>query len=73
MQARTTFGWKLLATSALVALAGCTNTTTTAGNTPTVTARTAGDPAGGRQSISEVSEALGQRLDGMVSARQTGR
>jgi len=72
MQARTAFGWRLLAASALVALAGCTNTTATSGNAPTVTARVAADPAGSRQSVSEVSEALGQRLDSMVSPRQAG-
>jgi hypothetical protein len=74
MQARMAFGWKLLVVSSLLVLAACANATPpVAGNAATGTTRVAGvDPgSGGTNSVTAVSDALGQRLDGMLMARQT--
>jgi hypothetical protein len=82
MQARTAAGgrmpqhWRLyLALPALIALAACSNTTTPASTDASSGAvRVAGDGSGsgGAHSVNAVSDALGQRLDGMLSARQAG-
>ena len=71
MQARTAFGWRLLAVSALIASTGCANPVSTASNTPAGVTRVAGDATGGAKghSVTAVSDALGQRLDGMLSSR----
>jgi hypothetical protein len=65
----------LLVLSALIALAACTNATPPAtSNASNGAVRVAGDNSGsgGSHSVTAVSDALGQRLDGMLSARQTG-
>jgi hypothetical protein len=64
----------LLALPALVALAACTNPTSTTSTNASAGATRVGDNtgAGGTHSVNAVSDALGQRLDAMVSARQTG-
>jgi len=74
MQARTAFGWRLLAVAALIASTGCSNTVSTASNTPAGATGVAGDAMGGASdhSVTTVSDALGQRLDGMLSSRSTG-
>jgi hypothetical protein len=73
MHTRTEFGWRLLAISALVALVGCSNTAATSSNA-TAGTRVAGNTTGGgnTHSVNAVSDALGQRLDGMLNTRQTG-
>jgi hypothetical protein len=63
----------LLALPALVALAACTNpTSTTSTNASAGVTRVGDNGSGGTHSVNAVSDALGQRLDAMVSARQTG-
>lgn len=73
MQFRNQAGWALLAVSALVALAACTNTTNTGANDPsggTRVANTTNDS--NAHSVGTVSDALGQRLDNMLSSHQGG-
>jgi hypothetical protein len=72
MQSTCLSGWALLAVSATVALAACTNPQNAAANDPSARApriATAASPGG--HSVNDVSDALGQRLDAMLSARQT--
>jgi hypothetical protein len=74
MQARMTSGWKLLVVSSLLMLAACAGATPpVSGNAATGTTRVAGaDPgSGGTNSVTAVSDALGQRLDGMLNAKPT--
>jgi hypothetical protein len=60
--------------SPLLLVAACANTMTTASNDAPGFTRVAGTSAGGSgtNSVAAVSDALGQRLDGMLSSRQTG-
>ena len=64
-------GWTLLL--ALSALTACT---TPASTTPTTASagmmRADSNAGGGTHSVNAVSDALGQRLDAMVSTRQAG-
>jgi len=67
-------GWTLLlALSALYALTACTSPAST---TPTTASagmmRADSNAGGGTHSVNAVSDALGQRLDAMVSTRQAG-
>jgi hypothetical protein len=71
MQYKRLAGWTLPAVSALVMLAACSNATNSVSNrqsadaTPVVSAT----PVSSR-SVSDVSDAVGQRLDTMLAARQ---
>ncbi len=68
-------GGLLLVLPALMALAACTNPTPPAAtNASDGAVRVAGENAGnsGAHSVDAVSDALGQRLDGILSNRQTG-
>ncbi|MEJ0019941.1 MAG: hypothetical protein WDN25_26005 [Acetobacteraceae bacterium] len=59
--------------SAVLALAACT-TPTTPNTASSGTTRVAGDtPAPNTNSVANVSDALGQRLDGLLTAKQGGR
>ena len=69
MQAQTASGWTLVVVASLLALAACTNSSTSAsGNAAVSATRMAG--SSGQDSVAAVSDALGQRLDNMLSARQ---
>ena len=76
MRTRIDGGWRLAALTLLLAMAACTNATTTvSGTTPVDGARVA-DASAARNdtaSVSAVSDALGQRLDGMLGTRQAGQ
>jgi hypothetical protein len=68
-------GGLLLLLPMLMALAACTNPTPSAAASASSGAvRVAGDNTGNTEphSVDAVSDALGQRLDGMLNARQTG-
>jgi len=69
MQAQTASGWTLLAAASLLVLAACGNWPFASGNAAAT--RVAGN--GGMDSVVAVSDALGQRLDSMLSARQVSR
>jgi hypothetical protein len=61
----------LLAALSLLAVAACTNATpTTTGSAAPAATRMAGNPSSGSNSVAAVSDALGQRLDGMLNTRQ---
>ena len=76
MRTRIDGGWRWVTVASLCAMAACTNVTTTGSSA---------GPGGGAHvtdvsavhndtaSVSAVSDALGQRLDGMLSTRQAGR
>jgi hypothetical protein len=70
MQAQTASGWTLLAVASLLVLAACSNSPSSASGNAVAT-RVAGN--GGMDSVAAVSDALGQRLDTMLSARQGSR
>lgn len=73
MQHKHLSGRALLAVSAVLALAACANTTTTASNdASTDPTRLAGASAADSHTVSDVSDAVGQRLDTMLSARPSG-
>ena len=73
MQYKRLSGWALLAVPAVLALGACANSATTASNEASADpTRGLGNNAGGSHSVSDVSDAVGQRLDTMLSARQTG-
>jgi ABC-type phosphate transport system substrate-binding protein len=64
-------GVRVFALLALVAVAACANATNSASNDPSAgTAPIAS--ADGSNSVGKVSDALGQRLDGMLNGHQTG-
>jgi hypothetical protein len=65
-------GWLL---PALIALSACANTSSSTSATAPSQMRVAGGSAtqNGTQSVDAVSDALGQRLDAMVTARQAPR
>lgn len=73
MQARNASGCRLLVVSSLLVLTACANATPpVSGNAATGATRVAGvDPGnGGTNSVTAVSDALGQRLDSMLNTRQ---
>jgi len=65
----------MLAVAALLALAACAdNTATTSSRSGANATNVAGATTmSGSNSVGVVSDALGQRLDGMLGPRQTGR
>lgn len=64
-------GASMLGLLVLLALAACTNPTNSASSDPSSGLPPVASADNGN-SVSKVSEALGQRLDGMLSGRQTG-
>jgi len=69
------YGWLVFAPLVLIALAACSNPTPSAStNASNGAMRVAGDNAasGSAHSVDQVSDVLGQRLDGMLSNRPTG-
>ena len=75
MQKRVATGWRSLALLPLIAAAACTNPTPSpADNAAAGRAQVAGaEAANSTTSVNAVSDALGRRLDGMLSARQASR
>ncbi len=65
-------GWFMLASLVLIALAACSPPTPSVStNASNGTMRVAGDntASGGGHSVDQVSDVLGQRLDGMLGSR----
>jgi hypothetical protein len=76
MRTRSDGGWRLVAVASLLAMAACTSATTTGSGTAPVGGAHVADASVVRNdtaSVGAVSDALGQRLDGMLGTRQVSR